>query len=82
MSPVTRSAAMKVLPLPPALGDVIGDALAARPAAIPPEEIGGDPALIQKDEAGRVEGRGRRRPLRAGGHDVGAIVFGGAHRFF
>ena len=68
--------------LPPALGGVIGDPLAARAAPIPPEEIGGHPALIKKDEAGRVEGRGRRRPLRAGGRDVGAIVFGGADRFF
>ena len=68
--------------LPPALGGVIGDPLAARAAPIPPEEIGAPPALIKKDEAGRVEGRGRRRPLRAGGRDVGAIVFGGADRFF
>ena len=68
--------------LPPALGRVIGDALAARRAAIPPEEIGGHPALIEKDQVGRVEGRGRCRPLRAGGRDVGAIVFGRADRFF
>ena len=40
------------------------------------QEIGGDPAFIQKDEASRVERRGSRRPLRAGGRDVGAIVFG------
>ena len=41
-----------------------------------------DPAFIQKDEASRVERRGSRRPLRAGGRDVGAIVFGRAYRFF
>ena len=49
---------------------MIGDARAARAAAIPPEESGGHPALIEKDQVGRVEGRGRCRPLRAGGRDV------------
>ena len=68
--------------LPPALGRVIGDPLPTRAAPIPPEEIGGDPAFIEKDEAGRVEGWGGRCPLRAGGRDVGAIVFGRAYRFF
>ena len=68
--------------LPPPLGRVIGDPLAARPAPIAADQIGGDPAFIEKDEVGRVEGRGGRRPLRARGRDVGAIVFGRAHRFF
>ena len=68
--------------LPPTLGRVIGDPLAAKAAPIAPQEIGGDPAFIQKDEASRVERRGSRRPLRAGGRDVGAIVFGRAYRFF
>ena len=68
--------------LPPALGCVIGDPLAAGAAPIAPEQIGGDPAFIEKDEVGRVEGRGGCRPLRAGGRDVGAIVFGCAYRFF
>ena len=68
--------------LPPTLGRVIGDPLAAKAAPIAPQESGGDPAFIQKDEASRVERRGSRRPLRAGGRDVGAIVFGRAYRFF
>ena len=67
--------------LPSTLGGVVGDPLAAKSAPIPPEEIGGDPALIQKDEGGRVEGRGRRCPLRARGREVGAVVFGRASRF-
>ena len=84
MSPVTRSAAMKVLlsPTDPGARASIGDPLAAKAAPIAPQEIGGDPAFIQKDEASRVERRGSRRPLRAGGRDVGAIVFGRAYRFF
>ncbi len=68
--------------LPPPLGGVIGDPLAAGAAPIPPQEIGGDPGFIEKDEAGRVERRSGRRPLRAGGRDVRAIVFGRTHRFF
>ena len=68
--------------LPPPLGRVIGDPLAARAAPIAAEQIGGDPAFIEKNKVGRVEGRSGCRPLRAGGHDVGAIVFGRAHRFF
>ena len=68
--------------LPPPLGGVIGDPLAAKAAPIAPQEIGGDPAFIQKDEASRVERRGSRRPLRAGGRDVGVVVFGRAYRFF
>ena len=68
--------------LPPPLGRVIGDPLAAQPAPIATEQIGRDPAFIEKDEVGRVEGRGGRRPLRARGRDVGAIVFGRTHRFF
>ena len=67
---------------PPTLRRVIGDPLAARAAPIPPQEIGGDPAFIEKDEAGRVESRGGRCPLRAGGRDVWAIVCGRAYRFF
>ena len=53
-------------------------------AALPPPLGGviGDPGFIEKDEAGRVERRSGRRPLRAGGRDVGAIVFGRAYRFF
>ena len=58
------------------------NAFKSRAAPIPPQEIGGDPAFIEKDEAGRVESRGGRCPLRAGGRDVGAIVFGRAYRFF
>ena len=48
--------------LSPALGCVIGDPLAAGAAPIAPEQIGGDPAFIEKDEVGRVEGRGGCRP--------------------
>ena len=51
---------MKVLLSHRPWGAVIGDPLAARAAPIPPEEIGAPPALIKKDEAGRVEGRGDR----------------------
>ena len=67
--------------LPPTLGRVIGNPLAAGAAPIPPEEIGGDAALIKKDEARWVEGWGRCRPLPAGGRDVGTVVFGRVHRF-
>ena len=64
--------------LPSTVGGVVGDPLAAKSAPIPSEEIGGDPALIQKDEVGRVEGRGGRCPLRTRGRDVGAVVCGRA----
>ena len=65
-----------------AVGRVIGDPLAAGATPISPEEIGGDPRFIEKDEAGRVEGRGGGHPVGAGGRDVGTIVFGRAYRFF
>ena len=55
MSPVTRSAAMKVLLSPRPWGAWSATRLAAMSAPIPSEEIGGDPALIKKDEVGRVE---------------------------
>ena len=67
---------------PAAVGRVIGDPLAAGATPLSPEEIGGDPRFIEKDEAGRVEGRGGGHPVCAGGRDVGTIVFGRAHRFF
>ena len=65
--------------LPPTLGRVIGDPLAAKAAPIAPRRLVATP--LSSDEA-RVERRGSRRPLRAGGRDVGAIVFGRAYRFF
>ena len=49
--------------LPPTLGRVIGDPLAAKAAPIAPQEIGGDPAFIQKDEASRGDRVRTRVPV-------------------
>ena len=61
---------------------MIADAGAARAAAVPAQEIRRDARFIEKDEARRVPRRRRGLPLLARGGDVGAIVFGGAYRFF
>jgi hypothetical protein len=64
------------------VGRVVGHALPAGAAPIAPQQIGGDPGFIEKDEVGRVQVGGGRRPLDAGGRDVRPVLFGGAYRFF
>ena len=61
---------------------VIADAVAARAAAVPAQEIRRDAGFIEKDEARRVPRRRRRLPPHPRGGDVGPVVFGRAHRFF
>ena len=61
---------------------VIMDARAAPAPAVAPQEVRRDPTFIEKGEAGRINGGGDPSPIRPGGGDVGAILFGRAHRFF
>jgi hypothetical protein len=61
---------------------MIADALAARTAAVPAQEIRRDAGFIEKNEMRRVPRRRRRLPLRPRGGDVGPVVFGRAYRFF
>ena len=46
--------------LPAPAGGVVVDARAARCAAIPPKQLGGDAGFVQKHEVGDVPGRRRR----------------------
>ena len=60
--------------LPVSVRRVIGHALAPETPPVAAQEIGGDAAFVEKDEAGRVK--------RGGDGDVRPVLFGGAHRFF
>ena len=68
--------------LPVMVGCVIVDARAASAPAVAPEQVRRDATFIEKREAGRVNRRGDALPIRPGGGYVGAILFGGAYRFF
>ncbi len=68
--------------LPPRERRVIADAVAARAASVPAQEIRRDAGFIEKDEARRVPRRRRGLPLLPRGRDVGPVVFGRAYRFF
>ena len=61
---------------------MIVDACAAPAPAITPEQVRRDSTFIEKGEAGWVNRRGDASPIRPGGGYVGAILFGGAYRFF
>jgi hypothetical protein len=61
---------------------VVVDALAARSATIPPEEIGGDAGFVEEDEVRRIPGGRRGVPRDARGGHVRPIVFGRPDCFF
>jgi hypothetical protein len=61
---------------------VIADALAARAAAVPAQEIRRDAGFIEKDQMRGVPRRRRGLPLLPRGGDVRPVVFGRAYRFF
>jgi hypothetical protein len=61
---------------------VVVHAITAPTATVPANEIGGDPAFIQKHEAFGRQVRGDRPPRVTRGDDVGAVLFGRADRFF
>ena len=60
----------------------IVDACAAPAPAVAPEPVRRDSTFIEKREAGWVNRRSDASPIRPGGGDVGAILFGRARRFF
>ena len=68
--------------LPPRERRMIADAVAARAAAVPAQEIRRDAGFIEKDETRRIPRRRRRLPLVSRRGDVGPVVFGRAYRFF
>ena len=61
---------------------VIVHARAAAASAVAPEQIGGDPTFIEKHKPAGINQGGEAAPVGPGGGDVGAILFGRAHRFF
>jgi hypothetical protein len=61
---------------------MIADALAARTAAVPAQEIRRDAGFIEKNEMRRVPRRRRGLPLLPCGVEFGPVVFGRAFRFF
>ena len=68
--------------VPAAVGRVVGDAGAGQAATLAPHQGGPHATFIKKYAPGRVE-RGRRGvPRQARQHDVSAVVFGRAYRFF
>ena len=68
--------------LPVMMRRVIVHARAAPAPAVAPEEVRRDATFIEKREAGGVNRRGDASPVGPRGGDVGAILFGRAHRFF
>lgn len=68
--------------LPVAAGRIVPQPGAARTATIPPEQVGGDPRLIEEDVAGRVVERLRLPPAVPGRGDIRASLFVGVDRFF
>ena len=68
--------------LPVVMRGVIVDAGAPPTPAVATQQVGGDPAFIQKDEPPRVNRRRDASPVRPGRGDVRPILFGGAYRVF
>jgi hypothetical protein len=68
--------------MPAAVRRVIAHALAARPAAVAPQQVCGDATLIEKDQVGGIELGLQGAPRLPGRRDVSAIVFGGTYGFF
>lgn len=68
--------------LPVAARRVIVEARAAGTAAIPPQQIGGDAALIQKDVLPDIAQRLPVAPLATGRGDIRAPLFVGVQSFF
>ena len=68
--------------LPVMMRCVIVDARAAAAPAVAPQQIRGDPALIEKHEPGGVHRGGEAAPVRPGRRHVGAMLLGRAYGFF
>jgi len=67
---------------PVAIGGVIVQAMAAQTPAVPTQEIGRHPTLVDEDPLAHVAERQPRAPLSALSGDVGAPLFVGVYRFF
>ena len=68
--------------LPVTAGGVITEARAARAAAIAAQQIGRDPALVEKEIVADVAERLDAPPLAARGGDVRTALFVGVYGFF
>jgi len=68
--------------LPMTAGRVIAQARAAQTATVPPQQIGRDPAFIQKQILRDVAERLPRLPLPPGRGDIRSTLFVGVYRFF
>jgi hypothetical protein len=68
--------------LPMAARGVVMQAGAARAAAIPTQQIGGDAALIEKDVLVHIAQRLPCLPLATGRCDIRTALFVGVYRFF
>ena len=68
--------------LPVAERGVIDQSLAARAAAIPPQQIRRHATLVEKHEPLRIDRGHRGAPLVPGGDDVRPALLGGVDRFF
>jgi hypothetical protein len=64
------------------LKQVVSKALTRPAPTVPPQQVGRDPAFIQKHEPRGVNGGRDAPPLGAGRGDVRPILFGRAYRFF
>ena len=68
--------------VPPAVGCVIADALAAQPAAVPPQQVRRDARLIEKDQVAGIKDGLQGAPSVTRRRDVWAIVFARPYGFF
>jgi hypothetical protein len=68
--------------LPLAAGSEVAQAHAARAAAIAPQQVGRDPAFIEKDILARIAERLPGVPVAARGRNVRPTLFVGVYRFF
>jgi hypothetical protein len=68
--------------LPMTTGRVIAQARAAQTAAVPTQQIRGDPAFIQKQILRDLAERLPRLPVPPGRGDIRSTLFVGVYRFF
>jgi hypothetical protein len=68
--------------LPMAAGRVIPEARAGRTAPVPPQQVGGHAALVEKDVAADVAQRLPVAPPAACRGDIRPALFVGVYRFF
>lgn len=68
--------------VPVLMGRVIVDTAPSPAAPVATDQVGRRATFIKKYEAFGINRRGGRLPRAARGGDVGAVLFGRAHRFF